>query len=277
MSEKEPPRPQWNAGGTAVQETLRALAGQGFDPEAAGEIVTSVSRILADALAQARDQRAVIEVMRMTVGLASQVVRGAREGRRSLPVVCADGCSHCCRVHVSISAPEAIVLAAYLRDTMKKDALAKLTSRVEESAREVAAMDRDARVASGAPCPLLVDERCAAYQVRPLPCAAANSYDAEACAKGGEIPIEPVQLGAIRATQLGLSTAIAARGLDNGRYELAGALAVALKTPDAATRWLRGERLFARTPGDTAEEKVSAVAEAFVARDPHLAVLSTRP
>lgn len=270
MSEKEPPRPKWDAGGSAVQETLRAIAGQGFDPEAASEIVTSVSRILGEALGGARDRAGVIDVMRMTVQLASRVVRGARDGRRSLPVVCADGCAHCCKVHVSISAPEAIVLAAYLRDTLKKDALAKLTARVEETAAKVATMDRDARVVSRVPCPLLEGERCSAYQVRPLPCAAANSYDASACAKGGEIPIEPIQLGAIRATQIGLSTAAVARGLDNGRYELAGALTIALNTPDAAERWLRGERLFRATPGDTPEERISSVAHAFVERDPHL-------
>lgn len=272
MSKEEPPRPRWDSGGTAVQQTLRAMAGQGFDPEDASEIVTSVSRIVSEALPSARGQRGVIDVMRTTVGLASRVVRGARE-RTSLPIApsaCADGCSHCCRVHVSISAPEAIVLAAFLRDTYDQESIAKLTAHVAEIAKQVAGMDRDARIESKVPCPLLDGDRCAAYQVRPLPCAAANSYDARACASGGEIPIEPIQLGAVRATQLGLSTAIAARGLDNGRYELAGALAVALRTKDVAERWLRGERLFTSTPGDTPEATISDVAQAFVARDPHL-------
>lgn len=272
MSTEEPPRPRWDSGGTAVQQTLRAMAGAGFDPEDASEIVTSVSRIVAEALASARGQRGVIDVMRTTVGLASRVVRGARE-RTKLPVLpsaCADGCSHCCRVHVSISAPEAIVLAAFLRDTYDQKSIAKLAVHVEDIAKQVATLDRDARVASKIPCPLLDGDRCAAYRVRPLPCAAANSYDAKACASGGEIPIDPIQLGAVRATQLGLSTAIAARGLDNGRYELAGALAVTLRTTDAAERWLRGERLFAATPADTPDAKISAVANAFVARDPHL-------
>lgn len=270
MSIEEPPRPRWDSGGTAVQQVLRAMAGQGFDPEDASEIVTSVSRVVAEALGAAKGQRGVIDVMRTTVGLASQVVRGARKSLPVVPSACADGCSHCCRVHVSISAPEAIVLAAFLRDTRDEKSLVRLAAHVEETAKHVAAMDRDARVASKIPCPLLDGDRCVVYQVRPLPCAAANSYDASACASGGEIPIEPVQLGAIRSTQLGLSAAIAARGLDNGRYELAGAVAVALRTRDGAERWLRGERLFERTPADTSEAKVKEVANAFVARDPHL-------
>lgn len=275
-AKSEAPRPDWDSGGPAVQQVLAAMAGRGFSPEGASEIVTSVSRILAEALAGARGRGGVIEAMRLTVGLASRAVRGARDdaGRRSLPVVataCADGCAHCCRVHVSISAPEAIVLAAYLRDTLEGAALARLTAHVEHTAQRVAGLDREARIASGVPCPLLDSGHCLAYRVRPLACAAANSFDASACASGGEIPIEPIQLGAIRATQIGLATASAARALDHARYELAGALAVALRTPDAAERWLAGERLFASTPGDTAEARVSEVAAAFVARDPHLA------
>jgi Fe-S-cluster containining protein len=252
------------------------MAGRGFDPEHASEIVTSVSRILADALSRARGQRGVIDLMRTTVGLASRVVRGAREEseRRSLPVVataCADKCSHCCRLHVSISAPEAIVLAAFLRDTLDKTAFDTLAAHVVETAERVASLDRDARVASRIPCPLLAGDRCVAYPVRPLACAAANSYDATACASGDEIPIEPIQLGAIRATQIGLATASVARAVDHGRYELAGALALTMRTPDAADRWLSGERLFTSTPGDTPEARTGEVASAFVARDPHLA------
>ena len=162
------------------------------------------------------------------------------------------------------------MLAAFLRDTYDAKSIAKLLAHVDATAEQVAPMDRDARVASKVACPLLDGDRCVAYPVRPLPCAAANSYDANACAAGGEIPIEPIQLGAIRAAQLGLSAAIAARGLDNGRYELAGALAIALRARDAADRWLRGERLFTSTPADTPELKIREVARAFVERDPHL-------
>lgn len=248
--------------------TLEKLAERGIDPQLASEIVTSVSRIAAEALPEG-----VIPTMRAVVGLAGQVVRGAREEavRRRLPVAqtaCAAGCAHCCKLHVSISAPEAIVLATFLRDTLSPTALATVTARVEATAARVATFDHDARMEADLACALLVEGRCIAYPVRPLACAAANSLDAEACARGGEIPIEPNQLSAIHATQIGLAVASAARALDYGRYELSGALAVALRTPDAAERWLRGEKLFTRTPGDP---RLGEATEAFVARDPHLA------
>jgi hypothetical protein len=272
-SDDEAPRPPWDAGGPHVQAALAALAARGFDAEAGSEVVTSVSRILAEQLADARGEGArlaPIGLMRSVLRLGSNVVRGAREGAR-LPIAasaCAVGCAHCCRVHVSVTPPEAFVLAAFLRDTRAD--LAAVTARVVEAAERVRSMDQDARLAAKLACPLLEGERCAAYPARPLACAGANSFDAAACARGGEIPLEPLLLGGLRATSLGLSVALAARGLDAGRYELAHALAVALTVPDAAARWLAGERLFTATPADPEPARLAATHDAFVARDPHL-------
>jgi len=267
---EEAARPAWDAGGPNVHAALAALAARGFDAEEGSEVVTSVSRIVADALVDAHDAEGVIDLMRAVVRLGSNVVRGAREATRLpiAPSACASGCAHCCRVHVSITAPEALVLAAFLRDTRKD--LDALLARIQATAEAVRSLDQDARMTAKIDCPLLEGERCAAYPVRPLSCAAANSFDASACARGGEIPIEPLLLGGLRATSLGLSVAAAARGLDGGRYELASALAVALSTPDAAERWLAGERLFTATVADPAPERLRATCDAFVARDPSL-------
>jgi uncharacterized protein len=272
VSDEVEERPAWDSGGPAVLATLERMAEKGIDPELVSEIVTSVARIAADSLAEARGLSGVIQTMRGVVGLAGQVVRGARDDaqRRKLPVAptaCNAGCSHCCKLHVSLSAPEAIVLAAFLTDTLKPADLAALTTRVEAMASRVATMDHDQRMEAGLDCSLLVDGRCIAYPVRPLACAAANSLDADACARGKEIPIEAQQLCAIHATQIGLAVASAARALDYGRYELNNALAVALGTPDAADRWLAGERLFVKTPGDPT---LGEATEAFAARDKHL-------
>ncbi len=276
MSDEVEERPPWDSGGPAVLATLERMAQRGIDPELVSEIVTSVSRITAEALAGASGRAGVIGVMRSVVGLAGQVVRGARDDaeRRRLPVAqtaCSAGCAHCCALHVSVSPPEAIVLAAFLRDTLGAHELTSLIARVESLAARVVTMDHDARIAAKLDCALLVEGRCIAYPVRPLACAAANSLDAAACARGDEIPIEPLQLCAIRATQIGLAVASAARALDFERYELTNALAVTLRTPDAADRWLAGERLFRKTPGDPA---LGDATHAFVARDPHLVRVS---
>lgn len=259
----------------ARQALLATFEAEGFDPRTAGEIIGTVSRHVSDALAErGRSPRSsaassadeqVIATMRDVVRHASVAVRGLREdaAARRLPVLrsaCDQGCAHCCWLHVSISAPEALVLAAFLRDTLPADALEALRARVESTSARVRALDATGRVAARVPCPLLDpdEQTCGAYPVRPLSCAGATSLDAEACARAvagdgtGEIPIEPLQHGAIRAVRAGLSAGLEARGLDARRYELASALAIALRVPDAASRYLAGERLF-ETAGTAAD------------------------
>lgn len=267
--EQEAARPAWDAGGPLVSAALAAMAARGFDAAEGSEVVTSAARVFAEQLAGARERADVIALMRNVVRLGSNVVRGARDARQLpiAPSACAAGCAHCCRGHVSITAPEAIVLAAFLRDTRKD--VAALAARAQSTAERVRSLGQG-RGGAKVDCPLLENERCAAYQVRPLACAGINSFDAAACARGDEIPVEPLQLGGLRATSLGLSVAAAARGLDVGRYELAHALFVALSTPDAAERWLAGERLFTESAGDPEPERLQATCDAFVARDPAL-------
>ncbi len=280
----EPPRPAWNAGGPVVEAALEAFRAIGFDPRVGSELLTSASRILADTLAESSDEPArdrVIALMRAALSVASNGVRGARDDarRRKLPLAptaCAEGCAHCCHLHVSLSAPEAIVLATFLRETKTDAELATLRARIEATAARVRGLDQAARV--GIPCPLLEGTACGAYPVRPLVCAAANSLDAAACARAvetgvGELPIEPLQYGTIRGVQTALAVALSARGLDMGRHELAQSLAIALAHDDAAERFLDGERLFAAvtSAGDAPEERLRTTCEAFVARDPHLA------
>lgn len=279
MHDDEAPRPMWNAGGTLVTAALARFTDLGFDDEAAGELVTTTARVLAEGLARARSVDDVVGAMRSAIKLASHAVRSVREDRehRALPVLqaaCARGCAHCCTLHVSISAPEAIVLGAFLRDTTAPDVLAALRAKLEAFARAVRPLDQAARVRAKLACPLLVDGACSVYPVRPLVCAGASSLDAQACARALDdpesgIPIEPIVHGVMRAMQLGLATAISARALDVGRYELSGALVIAL-APTAASRWLAGERIFSRSEADAATETIARTAQAFVARDPHL-------
>jgi hypothetical protein len=282
----ESARPYWKSGGSVVEAALARFRELGFDPEVASELVTSTSRIVVERLATAKTRDDVIATMRDLVRLASLAVRGAREDRTKnrLPVLqaaCARGCAHCCKVHVSISAPEAIVLAAFLGDTLPAASLAALRERLERFADEVRGLDQAARVQAHLDCPLLSNGECTAYPVRPLVCAAASSLDASACARAlddpeGTIPIEPIVHGALRAVQLGFTTAIAARGLDVGRYELAGALSVALST-DAATRWLAGERIFTTSAADASTASIARAADAFVARDAQLSTKVRSP
>lgn len=77
-------------------------------------------------------------------------------------LVCRAGCSGCCQHHLSVFPVEAARVKAAI--TALPD---ELCVRIEQQARTV-----DEREAQGQPvaCPLLVDERCAIYEARPLIC-----------------------------------------------------------------------------------------------------------
>lgn len=275
----EAPRPAWDSGGDAVSAALRRFSAMGFDAQVASELVTSTARIVSEQLEDARSRHDVIAAMRSAVKIASIAYRTVREenGKKGLPVLqaaCARGCTHCCSLHVSVSAPEALVLAAFLRDQLDATAFATLREQLARAAEEVRGLDQAARVTAKTKCPLLVGDACSVYPVRPLACAGASSVDASACEKALDdpnagVPIEPIVHGAMRAVQLGLAVALSARGLDVGRYELAGAVAAAM-ADDAAARFLAGERVFERSAADVDESVIARGAEAFVTRDPHL-------
>lgn len=100
------------------------------------------------------------------------------------------------------------------------------------------------------PCPLLVDNRCSVYPVRPIACRGWNSTDARACeisydsfyVKG--VPFSVTMRDLIVAIREGLSQGAKDAGLQGDKLELISALHVALETPDVEARWVAGERVF---------------------------------
>jgi hypothetical protein len=98
-------------------------------------------------------QQLINEVERVSARLA------ARYGAH---LVCRAGCSGCCQHHLSLFPVEA---AAVRRAVGALPAATQ--ARIRQQAREVRA-----REAQGQPvaCPLLVDDRCAIYEARPLMC-----------------------------------------------------------------------------------------------------------
>jgi uncharacterized protein len=86
----------------------------------------------------------------------------ARAARYAKHLVCHAGCSGCCQHHLSVFPVEAARVKAALAALPDE-----LRARIEQQARTV-----NEREAQGQPvaCPLLVDERCAIYESRPLIC-----------------------------------------------------------------------------------------------------------
>jgi Fe-S-cluster containining protein len=171
--------------------------------------------------------------------------------RHEARVACRAGCWWCCTLPGAIAPPEALALAAWLREHLSAADLAALTAAIQAQAAEVAPLTVDAHANARIPCALLRDGQCTAYAARPLACRGWASMDAAACEAGYWQPWEaavPVwsEARAFRGDlAFGLFHGSLLAQVDANTYELHSALARALTSPDAAARWARGEAVFA--------------------------------
>jgi Fe-S-cluster containining protein len=188
----------------------------------------------------------VIEIVDHAVAVGDAAVRAAlaRTPPRA-PSACREGCAWCCYKRVGSAAPEVLRIAAYLKETLSAEGLEALRQRVQRGVEE----RRGGR--TGLACPLLVEDRCAAYPVRPLTCRGYNSSDARRCERSLD-PNDPVEVPAYVPQQRlftfvldGLRAGAQESRLDGELLELTAALEIALRTPDAGARWLAGEAVFA--------------------------------
>jgi Fe-S-cluster containining protein len=174
---------------------------------------------------------------------------------------CRKGCSHCCRIYVSATAPEIFVLAQAIR-ALPADQFAATRARIRTAS---AATQRDwARdIFFTYPCPLLEEGACSVHPQRPDSCRGLSSFSAEACAasiaalawrEDKEIPQvqEHMFLRGLHAHTLW--AALKGAGLPFETFSLNQALDAALDMPDAEARWLAGENVLKDVPRDTSLE-----------------------
>ncbi len=161
-------------------------------------------------------------------------------------LACRAGCMHCC-VSREIHASPMEVLRIFddLADC-SEDSKARIRERAAAQTR-----DKDADHAAGRPlalhpCPLLEDDRCSVYDVRPLVCRGFNSFDADMCArhKAGDADAEikgyALPNAVWMAAQRGLQRGSADRGMSGDLLDLARALHILFEDEDAARDWRQG-------------------------------------
>jgi Fe-S-cluster containining protein len=202
-----------------------------------------------------RSQRTPLQVIAIAenaVAVAESAVQAAmeREPPRR-PLACAEGCAWCCHKMVGTAAPEVFRIAAYLRENLSAEMFEALREQVVRASEQRRALTADQRRRAALPCVLLRDNRCAAYPVRPLTCRGYNSSDARRCAdsvssvRQVEVPMYAPQQRLNTFVLDGLRAGLEESGLDGELLELVAALTIALETPNAESRWLAGEKVFA--------------------------------
>lgn len=186
----------------------------------------------------------------MGASILPQAEQTIAEFTAAADVQCRTGCSFCCHQNVDVTIPEAILVALQLGNEAdpRRDAILA-------AADAFRGLDDDARIATGKPCPLLVDHRCSVYNVRPITCRSLTSPDAARCQaamqslEAGEGP-QPIEIyvvlrflcggeqGAIRGICRDL-------GLQADIVELTQTVAAIIREPTLIERWASGETVFA--------------------------------
>jgi Fe-S-cluster containining protein len=165
-------------------------------------------------------------------------------------VQCRAGCSFCCHQNVDATIPEAILVALQLGAEADPRRAAILAA--ADAFRD---LDDDARIATGKPCPLLVEHRCSVYNVRPINCRSFTSPDATNCHESmrridaGQSPL-PIEVyvvlrflcGGEQAAVRGICRDL---GLQSDIVELTQTVAAIIRDPSLIERWASGETVFA--------------------------------
>jgi len=171
---------------------------------------------------------------------------------RPLELACKTGCNHCCTFRVTLKAPEALLIANYLRKKLSPEELDDLMARIGEFEKATEGLSLLEQGYRSIMCPLNVDALCRVYTHRPLNCSGYHSFSLQACIDDRENPAAavPVPSDAYRRMVHALhgqamECALVALGLEADDLEFVPALRIALTDPDAGEKYLRGEPVFA--------------------------------
>jgi Fe-S-cluster containining protein len=229
-----------------LKQSVEAVSRGGMDLTANGPdqswAVIAATRILLDILETKSPSRAANAAKRAHEFFETSLKRNPSK----YPIACVKGCAFCCHVSVTASAPEIFLVANALREQHKDNLVARVRA-ADQRTRGLTSMER---AKQKIPCALLEQNMCSVYGSRPAACRGFTSTSVKACEGGfnGEnvqINTPAVWTSLRGAHKQALWAALAASKLPVALYEFHHGLRIALETPDAELRWLKGEDIFA--------------------------------
>jgi Fe-S-cluster containining protein len=150
------------------------------------------------------------------------------------PVQCREGCAYCCqKPGVLVTIPEFVRIVEHVVSTFDPEALGRLRDRARRYVSALGGRNFNEPTSDRIPCPLLVNDRCSIYQIRPLVCRSYNSTSVEACRRASldqtsTVPIFAILKDVTDGITVGVSQALERHGLSGALLDLGTALAIAL-------------------------------------------------
>jgi len=168
-------------------------------------------------------------------------------------VACHAGCSACCNLNVAVLVPEALTIAAYLRERENDPNFAIVTEKLEKLARYLRWVDDEERIRLQVPCAFLDQFGwCTIHPVRPLMCRGIAATDPPQCRRSLTTNCmddeEPVMMNLVQkflydeAFRL-VAAALERHGLDPRGMELHAGVQAFLDHPELAAEFLAGQRI----------------------------------
>jgi hypothetical protein len=219
----------------------------------AKRVFLTAARAARDALSAdqsgARVPDVVAEVHRYVDGIVQAAVQSGPDDERP---ACRMGCTACCHLHVVASPPEVIAIAKHIQREFSDTDREALKLRIGSHIAATQGLNAEQRQKCRPACPLLVDDRCSVYPVRPISCRGWNSLDRGLCdadladpASGTAARLNLAQYVLAGRVAEALAAASHALGLEHRRLDLVRGLQAALADPDQAERaWRSGTTVF---------------------------------
>ena len=211
------------------------------------KLVNDIAQVSATALKDVSTAGELAQICEGIYGFAAEMLQAIQaEEPPPQAIDCASGCWYCCVSPQVLALPIEVLAAAYqLHIVSTPDRLAELRrAHPKNTFTDVTA---DGRV-----CPLLQDEACSIYPVRPSPCRGFNAYDHTACKAKKVAGQDATIVGyahqglVYQAAMTGLAQGCDRIGASSELVDLPSALLRAQDDLEACTEgWLKGNTVFA--------------------------------
>ena len=167
------------------------------------------------------------------------------------PVACHKGCSFCCYINVDAQPLEIFRIVAFLSREFSKSQIDSIQQKAMANRERIRAMSLYEQANANIACPLLKDNSCGCYEVRPMMCRKHHARQMDHCERmfrQPEIECPDVEIPAVvrplAATIVMTQTAFEEEGFDSRPYDLSSALAEALTNPKCYKRWRDKRKAF---------------------------------